>query len=192
VAWNALVVATDEYVATMSPSHLLLIGGRSGVGKSTVAAEVHRQLSERGVHHAWIEGDNLDMAFPVPWKQGYELAEANLAAMWSNYRAHGYSRLMYVNTASVLPGVIDTLTTAMGDNPIVTGVLLTSSDEVARERLAQREIGAGLDYAVGRSIEAALGLASSTSTEVTRLDTDGRSPVHLAVDIIERTGWQPG
>lgn len=49
----------------MSRSHVLLIGGRSGVGKSTVAAEVHRQLSEYGVHHAWIEGDNLDMALRV-------------------------------------------------------------------------------------------------------------------------------
>ncbi len=90
----------------MTRSHLLLIGGRSGVGKSTVAAEIHRQLAERGVHHAWIEGDNLDMAFPVPWKEGHKLAEANLAAMWSNYRALGYIRLIYVNTASVLPHVI--------------------------------------------------------------------------------------
>lgn len=182
----------NEYVATMSQSHLLLIGGRSGVGKSTVAAEVHRQLSERGVHHAWIEGDNLDMAFPVPWKQGYELAEANLTAMWSNYRAHGYRRLIYVNTASVLPYVIDDLATAMGDNPRVTSVLLTSSDEVARQRLAQREIGGGLDYAVGPSVEAALGLESSTAAEVARVNTDGRTPVQLAVEIIERTGWEPG
>lgn len=38
----------------VSPSHLLLIGGRSGVGKTTVAVEIHRQLSESAVHHAWI------------------------------------------------------------------------------------------------------------------------------------------
>lgn len=128
----------------MPQSELLLIGGRSGVGKTTVAAEVHRQLSEHGVHHAWIEGDNLDMAFPVPWQQGYALAEANLAAMWSNYRGHGYTRLLYVNTASVVAPVIEELTTAMGDAPKVTGVLLTSSDEVAEQRLAQREVGGGL------------------------------------------------
>ncbi len=115
----------------MPRSHVLLIGGRSGVGKSTIAAETHRQLSEHGVRHAWIEGDNLDMAFPVPWEQGYNLAEANLAVMWSNYRAHGYRRLIYVNPASVFADVIDALTTAMGDDPMVTGVLLSSSDETA-------------------------------------------------------------
>ena len=173
----------------MTRSHLLLIGGRSGVGKSTVAAEIHRQLAERGVHHAWIEGDNLDMAFPVPWKEGHKLAEANLAAMWSNYRALGYIRLIYVNTASVLPHVIDSLTTAMGDDPIVHGVLLTSSDAVAEQRLVEREVGGGLDYAVGRSRDAALELEASTPSEVTRLNTDGRSASQLAAEIIGLTRW---
>jgi gluconate kinase len=173
----------------MFRSHVLLIGGRSGVGKSTVAAEVHRQLSEQGVQHAWIEGDNLDMAFPVPWKQGHNLAEANLAAMWSNYRVHGYTRLIYVNTASVIGHVIDELTTAMGDDPMVSSVLLTSSDGVAEQRLAQREVGGGLDYAVGQSREAALALEARAPEEVTRLNTDGRSVTELATEIIRLTGW---
>ena len=176
----------------MSRSHLLLIGGRSGVGKSTVAAEVHRQLSDGGVHHAWIEGDNLDMAFPVPWEQGYDLAEANLAAMWSNYKVHGYTRLIYVNTASVRAKVMDELTTAMGDDPIVTGVLLTSSDPVAQRRLAQREVGGGLDDAVRRSREAAVALEASAPQEVTRLRTDTRSVTALAAEIVTLTGWCPG
>jgi hypothetical protein len=37
--------------------------------------------------------------------------------MWSSYRVLGYSRLIYVNTASVLGHVIDSLATAMGDAP---------------------------------------------------------------------------
>ncbi len=160
--------------------------------KSTVAAEVHRQLSERGVHHAWIEGDNLDMAFPVPWRQGYELAEANLTAMWSNYRAHGYRRLIYVNTASVLPHVIDDLTTAMGDNPRVTSCFSRLAMRSPGNGSPSATIGGGLDYAVGQSADAALGLESSTAAEVARLNTDGRSPAQLAAEIIERTGWQPG
>lgn len=129
------------------------------------------------------------MAFPVPWKQGHNLAEANLAAMWSNYRAHGYTRLIYVNTASVFKHVIDALTTVMGDDPMMSGVLLTSSDAVTKQRLVQREVGGGLDYAVRRSREAALGLEASAPAEVTRLNTDGRSATELAAATIRLTGW---
>jgi hypothetical protein len=60
--------------------------------------------------------------------------------MWSNYTDHGYTRLLYVNTATVIAPVIEELSRAMGDAPKVTGVLLNSSDEVAEQRLAQRDV----------------------------------------------------
>lgn len=53
----------------MNSAHMLLIGGRSGVGKSTVAFALHDLLSARGVQHAVIEGDALDLAYPAPWEQ---------------------------------------------------------------------------------------------------------------------------
>lgn len=40
----------------MNSAHMLLIGERSGVGKSTVAFALHDLLSARGVQHAVIEG----------------------------------------------------------------------------------------------------------------------------------------
>ena len=43
-------------------SRLLLIGGRSGVGKSTVAFALHDLLTDREIPHAVIEGDALDLA----------------------------------------------------------------------------------------------------------------------------------
>ena len=64
----------------MNNPHMLLIGGRSGVGKSTVAFAIHGLLSARGVQHAVIEGDALDLAYPAPWKQ--QMAERNLRAIW--------------------------------------------------------------------------------------------------------------
>ena len=117
------------------------------------------------------------------------MAEANLAAMWSNYRAHGYSRLIYVNTASVLGHVIDALTTAMGDNPNVSAVLLGSSDEVAEQRLVQREVGGGLQDALGRSRQAALAWKPPHLGR-SRLDTDGRSATDLAAEIVQLSGWR--
>jgi hypothetical protein len=69
------------------------------------------------------------MAYPPP--QEYSLAERNLAAIWANYRALGYRRMIYVNTASVLEDVANRFTAAMGDNPRVTAVMLNCSDSTA-------------------------------------------------------------
>ncbi len=73
----------------------LFVGGRSGVGKTTVAFELHFLLGRKGVQHALIEGDNLDLAYPAPDEHGVPLAEMNLRAMWRNYQRHGYHRLIW-------------------------------------------------------------------------------------------------
>ena len=79
---------------TIAPStELLLLSGRSGVGKSTVAGELYHLLAQAEVKHALVEGDNLDLAYPVPWEYG--LARKNLRAMWQNFRDLGYRRLIY-------------------------------------------------------------------------------------------------
>jgi hypothetical protein len=57
---------------------------------------MHAQLPAARVQHCFIEGNNLDMAYPPPWEHG--LAEQNLAAMWANYRALGYRRMICANT----------------------------------------------------------------------------------------------
>jgi hypothetical protein len=165
----------------------LFLGGRTGVGKSSVGYEIHGQLSAAGLRHCLIEGDNLDMAYPQPWQ--HHLAERNLAAMWANYRALGYRRMIYTNTASVLDKVIGELTAAMGDDPHVTGVLLTCSDATARQRLAQREIGSALDWHVERSAQMARRLDRGAPAWVHRVATDSRPVAGIATEVISLTGW---
>ncbi|MBT2595000.1 ATPase [Arthrobacter sp. ISL-72] len=166
-------------------SEALFIGGRSGVGKSSAAYELHSQLSSRDVRHCLIEGDNLDMAHPLPWVHG--LAEKNLAAMWKNYRELGYRRLIYTNTVSVR--LTQQLATAMGDKPKIIAVLLTANDKTAYNRLAGRETGSELDAHYGRSQTAARDLDLHTPPWVHRVSTDGRSPTDVAATILALTGW---
>ena len=165
----------------------LLVGGRAGVGKSSVGYEIHEQLSAVGLRHCLIEGDNLDMAYPEPWE--HHLAERNLAAMWANYRALDYRRMIYTNTASVLEKVIGELTAAMGDDPQVTGVLLTCSDATSRRRLAQREIGSALDWHVERSAQMARRLDRQAPAWVHRVATDARTVADIAAEVISLTAW---
>ena len=127
----------------MEESELLVIGGRSGVGKSTAAAALHALLRADDVAHAVIEGDALDLAWPTPWE--HRLSMRNLAAVWANYRELGYRRLVYTNTVAVLE--VEELAAAMGDAPRTTAVLLTAGDAVADARLALRESGLELDGA---------------------------------------------
>ncbi|WP_307802218.1 GNAT family N-acetyltransferase [Cellulomonas dongxiuzhuiae] len=164
---------------------VLLIGGRSGVGKSTVAAAVHDLLVGRDVPHAVVEGDALDLAHPTPWEHG--VAAANLADVWRRYRSLGHRRLVYTNTVSVLEA--DVLAAAVGDQPHVTSVLLTASDGVARERLRRREQGESYDAHVTRSDAAAGRLEAAAGDDVHRVPTDGRTPGEIAAEVVALAGW---
>jgi hypothetical protein len=166
-------------------SEVLFVGGRSGVGKSSVGHEVHAQLTAADVRHAFIEGDMMDLAHPPPWED--RMAERNLAAMWANYRADGYRRLVYTGTVTVRFTV--ELAAAMGDEPRVHAVLLTASDATAHARLARRELGGGYELHVARSDIAARSLEASVPQWVHRVATDGRMVAAIAAEVVALTGW---
>ncbi len=170
------------------PTEVIFIGGRSGVGKTSVAAEASHLLARAEVRHAVIEGDNLDQAYPQPWREGIDLAGRNLAAIWQNYRAIGYSRLLYTNTVSVLE--IRALSAALGGQVRSFGVLLTAADETATRRLAQRERGSALDDHRERSTRTAVRL--DTASTAYRVATDGRSLTDIATEILSKAGWLDG
>lgn len=167
------------------PIKVLLIAGRSGVGKTTVSYEVSEQLRTHDVAHALIDGDNLDAVYPR--SEGSALTEANLAAIWQNYRALGHHRLIYVNTVSVLEG--DMIRRALGDEAEIRGVLLIAMNTTVSQRLGRREIGSALDVHLQRSSEAAAHLEASAADWVNRLSTDNRSVKDIAESIIRLTGW---
>ncbi|MBD7994636.1 adenylyl-sulfate kinase [Arthrobacter sp. Sa2CUA1] len=170
-------------------SHVLFISGRSGVGKSTAALQLHEQLIERGVPHAVIEGDYLDLAHPAPHLAfpAANLAEQNLAAMWGAYRSLGYRRLIYTNTAAVL--TLPSLVAALGDDPLVTAVLLCGSDEEVRPRLERRNHGAIDADLLGRSALMANLLDEQVPASVHRIDTGQLQPSEVAAQLLSLTDW---
>ncbi len=169
----------------MASEQLIVIGGRSGVGKSTVALALHDLLAALDIKHAIVEGDYLDLAHPPAWE--HRLAEQNLAAIWANYRRVGYRRLVYTNTAAVLN--VPAITKAMGGAVSVTSVLLRASDPVAAGRLAKRDAGASLERHISRSNTAASHLDQTVPAGVHRLDTDDQGPAAVAELILELSGW---
>lgn len=170
---------------------VLFVGGRAGAGKTTVAFEVHAQLSAAHVRHFVVEGDNLDLAWPVPSESGLHLAETNLAAMWSSYTATGFSRMVYTNTASVRPPVTESLLAAIGGDPVVHGVLLTATDRTAATRLGAREIGSALERHLASSRRNAVELEQAAPAWVRRVCTDDRPVADIARAVVSVLGWEP-
>jgi hypothetical protein len=168
---------------------LLLIGGRSGVGKSSVGWEVSAQLQAAGVAHCFIEGDFLDQAYPAPADDPSrtELTRRNLTSLWRNYAELGYRRLIYTNTVSVLEQ--DLVVGAMGGDVTVTAVLLTIDDATANQRLSGRETGSQYQAHVARGEAAAKYLEAAAPAWVARLATDGTSVVEVAREAVQLTGW---
>jgi hypothetical protein len=168
---------------------VLLIGGRSGVGKSTVGWEVCVQLEAADVAHCYIEGDFLGQVFPAPAgdPDRAKIAEDNLTAIWRNFSARGYRRLVFTNTVSVI--YAEDIVRALDAPTSVVRVLLTASDEATNRRLAGREIGSQLDPHIARSARMALRLEEVAPPSVIRVSTDGRGVIDIAKEVVAATGW---
>jgi predicted kinase len=169
----------------------LLIGGRSGVGKSVVGWEVSARLRAAGVAHAIVEGDFMGQVHPPPADDPdrTRLVERNLTAVWANIAALGYRRLIYTNTLSVLPTMAGMFRRALGADVHLIPVLLTASDATARERLVARELGSELADGLDASAARARVLDRAVAGDTARVSTDGRTVIDVATEVVALTRW---
>ncbi|MER5915941.1 hypothetical protein ABT124_37400 [Streptomyces sp. NPDC001982] len=175
----------------MDHAEVLLIGGRAGVGKTTVGWEVSALLRAAAVSHAIIEGDFMGQVHPAPVGDPHraEITESNLTAVWANFARRGYRRLIYTNTVSVLPEATGMFERSMGAGVRIIRVLLTASDATARERLVGRELGSELEQELEGSVRKARLLDQRAPAEAVRVVTDGRPVVDIAREVVAVTGW---
>lgn len=178
----------------MDRAEVLLIGGRAGVGKSTVGWEVSDRLRVAEVAHAIIEGDFMGQVHPAPPDDPHRaaIAERNLTAVWANYAALGHRRLVYTNTVSVLAETEGTFRRAMGADVRIVRVLLTATDATAERRLRGREIGSELQRELAGSARKARLLDERAPADTVRVATDGRTVMDIAAEVLAATGWVTG
>ncbi|WP_242886957.1 hypothetical protein [Actinomadura litoris] len=175
----------------MDHAEVLLIGGRAGVGKTTVGWEVSALLRAAAVPHAIVEGDFMGQVHPAPDgdPDRAKITESNLTAVWANFAERGYRRLIYTNTLSVLPETTPMFQRALGPGARIIRVLLTASDDTARERLLGREIGSELEQELRGGIRKARLLDRQVSAQTVRVATDGRPVTDIAREVTSATGW---
>jgi hypothetical protein len=109
--------------------------------------------------------------------------------VWANFARRGYRRLVYTNTASVLPKSTGMFERALGPGVRIVRVLLTASDATARERLVGRELGSELERELEGSMRKARLLDQLAPAEALRVATDGRPVVGIAREVVTATGW---
>lgn len=175
----------------MGDAEVLLIGGRAGAGKTTVGWEVSALLRRAEVAHAIVEGDFMGQVHPAPEDDPHRSAitEANLTAVWANFAVRGHRRLIYTNTASVLPETTGMFERAMGERVRIVRVLLTASDTTARERLTGRELGSELEQELRNGMRKARMLDRLAAPGTVRVATDGRPIADIAREVTAATGW---
>jgi hypothetical protein len=177
---------------------VLLITGPAGIGKSTLCWEIGQRLAAARVPHAIIETDELDRVFPIPTKQELDrlrpgtvdVSAANLAAMWSNYRALGHRRLIMSGVMVHLPLDRAWIMNAIPEAKIQV-VRLRATERTLIERLQIREVGSGRDEQIERSLRQSRRMEAQGSTDVLSVPTDDRAPQDLAVTILDAVGWLP-
>ncbi|MFI1301115.1 hypothetical protein ACH4YO_40550 [Streptomyces noursei] len=186
--------AGDYVVDGAGAAEVLLIGGRAGVGKTTVGWEVSALLRAAEVGHAVMDGDFMGQVHPAPEGDPTRagIVTRNLAAVWANYARIGCRRLVYTNTASVLPESAGIFETALGPGVRLVRVLLTATDATATERLTGRERGSELAQELANSARKARMLDSRVGADTLRVATDGRSVPDIAAEVVAKTGWVPG
>jgi len=174
-------------------AEVLLIGGRAGVGKSTVGWEVSARLRAAEVAHAVIEGDFMGQVHPAPEgdPRRAALTERNLRAVWANFTELGYRRLVYTNTVSVLAESAGLFERALGADVRFVRVLLTATDETTARRLGGREIGSELKRELRNSAYKARLLDERAPADTVRVATDDRTVIDIAREVVAATGWIP-
>ncbi|MFJ8357151.1 hypothetical protein [Streptomyces sp. NPDC093984] len=175
----------------MDHAEALLIGGRAGVGKTTVGWEVSARLRAAGVAHAVIDGDFMGQVHPAPDGDPHraEITERNLTAVWRNYASLGHRRLVYTNTVSVLDESAGMFRRAMGPQARLVRVLLTAADDTIALRLKGRELGSELERELRASTYKARLLDARAPVDTVRVATDGREVVDIAREVLAATGW---
>jgi broad-specificity NMP kinase len=169
---------------------VLVICGVAGVGKSTVAWEIGSQLQVADVQHAMIDTDELDRVYPQPesLSELVALSGRNLAALWESFAALGHSRLILSGVMLDLDADLAWISASIG-NADYTVVRLHASDETLRQRVEAREIGSGREEQTKRTLAQAKVLREQKTRRTVAVQTDGRSPVEIAHEILEVTGW---
>lgn len=171
----------------MAAVPVLLLTGTVGVGKSTVAVEVHDVLGERGVPNVAFDLDAFTMQWPPSSKWNSDLMFESLAALWEINRHRGVERVVLAHVledgderaryAEAIPGAE------------LTAVRLVAPEVVRKDRLTARMApGPGREWHLHRTVELDAILDAARHEDFV-VDNGDRPVRDVALEVLRGAGW---
>lgn len=168
-----------------SACRALLLTGVAGVGRSTVADAVGQVLTEAGQVTAVVDTDMLAQFGPPPNVLYDELKCANLASVWTNFRAAG-ARFVVVSAVIDSAAQRERYVRSLAGCDVRVVRLIADGDTV-RIRLRQRDTGSKLEQRL-RTLDTHEHSLPKIAVEDFTVTND-RTPAEVATGILVRAGW---
>lgn len=168
---------------------VLVVIGPVEVGKTSVADAISEILSEKSIHHAIIDLDNLRYAFPRPLTDWFHsaLGYKNLASVWQNYKEVGVNCVVIPNVMEDREEIKHIEEAIPG--AVVTVVRLTAPIETIHNRIKGREKSEkSLQWYLNRAEELSKQLADKHIEDFV-VDTDNKTIQNVAKEILEKGNW---
>ncbi len=186
---DPMSVCYGKWLVPGAATHLLVVNGTVGAGKTTVAETVADLLRERGVPYAWIDVDALRRAYPTAADDpfGQAVALDHLEAMAGVLRRRGYR---HVVLAEVIERRADReLYERAFDGAELTVVRLAASERTRLDRLDRRERDPWRDWHLARTVELAA-ILEAAGVDDAVVDNDGERPLReVAAEVLTAAGW---
>ncbi|GAA1695431.1 hypothetical protein GCM10009830_49160 [Glycomyces endophyticus] len=172
----------------MDTTALLWLVGAAGSGKTATAWALFRQLADAGVRAAYVDGDQVGMAYPAPAgdPDNERVKARGLGAVWSGFRAAGAQCVVVSGGVGSAAVVAD----YAGQVPGAAMTLVELAVDAAERR--RRLLGRGnSEYLIEPAAAHAAELARNPLT-AHRVDTGGRTVAEVVALVRERVGDWPG
>lgn len=165
----------------------LLLSGTAASGKSTIASEIHAQLTTLEVPHATLDLDALACQWPATSTGNRDLMFENLAALWPNYQSRGATHLVLAQVVRDREE-LDRYRTAIPGAEICVCRLRTA-EQTRVERIGrQMPPGAARDRQLRRTVDLEVILDRGAPGSLV-VDNDDRPVPEVALDVLVGAGW---